>query len=67
MAACDNVENASTVLPSTVIEAAGSVREGVPRLIASLPHPELVVVTGSPYVVTEARGLFHDLVDPGVC
>lgn len=55
------------MLPSSVIEAAGSVREGVPSLIASLPHPELVVVTGSLYVVTEARDLFHDLVDPRVC
>jgi folylpolyglutamate synthase/dihydropteroate synthase len=41
--------------------------DGVRRFIAPLPQPEFVVVTGSLYVVAEARGLFRDLADPELC
>jgi dihydrofolate synthase/folylpolyglutamate synthase len=61
MAAADLEEIVRAALPSTVIEAARNVRDGVRRAVASLPRPELVVVTGSLYVVAEARGLFRDL------
>jgi folylpolyglutamate synthase/dihydropteroate synthase len=38
----------------------------VRRAIGTHPRPELVVVTGSLYVVGQARDLFHDLIDPGL-
>ena len=54
-------------LPSTTTEVARSVRDGVRRAIGTHPRTELVVVTGSLYVVGQARDLFHDLIDPGLC
>ena len=64
MAAVDLAEVARAALPSTTTEVAGSVRDGVRRAITTHPRPELVV-TGSLYVVAEARDLLRDLIDPG--
>lgn len=47
-------------LPCTAIEAVQGVRDALTRAIESLPSPELVVVTGSLYVVAEARRMFYD-------
>ncbi len=67
MAAVDLAEIVRAALPSTTTEVARGVRDGVRRAIRTSPRPELVVVTGSLYVVGQARDLFHDLIDPGLC
>lgn len=64
LATPDLVEIVRVALPSAVIGGAGSVRDGVRRALGSLPPPDLVVVTGSLYVVAEARRMFHGLIDP---
>ena len=67
MAAVDLAEIVRAALPSTTTEVARSVRDGVRRAIGTHLRTELVVVTGSLYVVGQARDLFHDLIDPGLC
>ncbi|MHB1782712.1 MAG: bifunctional folylpolyglutamate synthase/dihydrofolate synthase [Acidimicrobiales bacterium] len=64
LSAADLVEIVRTALPSTATEAARGVRDAVRRAVDSLPRPELVVVTGSLYVVAEARRMFHDPIGP---
>ena len=53
-----------TASPSTATEAVGGVRDAVRRAVDSLPRPGLVVVTGSLYVVAEARRLFRNPIGP---
>ena len=66
MAAADLAAIVRAVVPSAVVEVARSVRDGVCRAIAARHRPELVVVTGSLYVVGQARDLFRGLLDPGL-
>ncbi len=55
----DLAEITRTVSPASVIEAAGSVDDALRRATDPSSHPELVVVTGSLYVVAEARHWFR--------
>ncbi len=62
--AADLLEIVRTASPSTATEAVGGVRDAVRRAVGSLPRSGLVVVTGSLYVVAEARRLFRNPTGP---
>ncbi len=59
----DLAEIARVASPASVVEAAGSVGDALRRAIDPPSHPELVVVTGSLYVVAEARRTLRDALD----
>ena len=62
--ATDLAEIARVASPASAIESVDSVDDALRRAIASSSHPEFVVVTGSLYVVAEARRMLRDSLDP---
>lgn len=62
--AADLVEIVHAVSPLTAVQAARGVRDAVHRAVDAIPRSDLIVITGSLYVVAEARQVFRDLIRP---